>query len=144
MILVGVKSGDLPGALTMLADYYQRQSNIWTRLKGLIVYPLIMVMFVAAFDFARPGFAVNCVIGPSFWAHFCGGTSRMLADASQLALQVYRGLALWASHSASFSDWRCWRPWLRATFLRIRRKLRWRLPVLSRKPAWPRSHRSCG
>ncbi|MGH7952403.1 MAG: type II secretion system F family protein, partial [Limisphaerales bacterium] len=46
MILVGVKSGDLPGALTMLADYFQRQSNLWTRLKGLMVYPLI-VLFAA-------------------------------------------------------------------------------------------------
>jgi type II secretory pathway component PulF len=46
MILVGVKSGDLPGALTMLADYFQRQNNVWTRLKSLMVYPLI-VLFVA-------------------------------------------------------------------------------------------------
>jgi type II secretory pathway component PulF len=46
MTLVGVKSGDLPGALTMLADYYQRQNNLWVRLKGLMVYPLI-VLFVA-------------------------------------------------------------------------------------------------
>lgn len=43
MILVGVESGDLPGALTMLADYFQRQHNIWTRLKGLMVYPLIVL-----------------------------------------------------------------------------------------------------
>jgi type IV pilus assembly protein PilC len=43
MILVGVKSGDLPGALTMLADYFQRQGNLWTRLKGLMVYPLIVL-----------------------------------------------------------------------------------------------------
>ena len=46
MVLVGVKSGDLPATLTMLADYYQRQNNIWMRLKGLMVYPVI-VLFVA-------------------------------------------------------------------------------------------------
>ena len=46
MIVIGVKGGDLPGALTMLADYFQRQSNLWTRLKGLMVYPLI-VLFMA-------------------------------------------------------------------------------------------------
>src|SRR5665811_507410 len=46
MILVGVKSGDLPGALTMLADYFQRQNNLWMRLKSLMVYPLI-VLFAA-------------------------------------------------------------------------------------------------
>jgi type IV pilus assembly protein PilC len=43
MILVGVKSGDLPGALTMLADYFQRQNNLLTRLKSLMVYPLIVL-----------------------------------------------------------------------------------------------------
>lgn len=43
MVLVGVKSNDLPGALTMLADYFQRQNNILTRLKGLMVYPLIVL-----------------------------------------------------------------------------------------------------
>jgi len=46
MMLVGVKGGNLPGALTLLADYYQRQNNLWTRLKGLMVYPLI-VLFAA-------------------------------------------------------------------------------------------------
>lgn len=46
MLLVGVKSGDLPATLTMMADYYQRQSNIWMRLKGLMVYPVI-VLFIA-------------------------------------------------------------------------------------------------
>lgn len=45
MILVGVKSGDLPGALTMLADYFQRQNNTWTRLKSLMVYPIIVLLF---------------------------------------------------------------------------------------------------
>jgi len=44
MILVGVKSGDLPGALTMLADYFQNQSNLWARLKGLMVYPVIILL----------------------------------------------------------------------------------------------------
>jgi type II secretory pathway component PulF len=43
MIMVGVKSGDLPGALTMLADYFQRRHLIWTRLNGLMVYPLIVL-----------------------------------------------------------------------------------------------------
>jgi hypothetical protein len=48
MIMVGVKSGDLSGALTMLADYLQRQSSLWTRLKGLMIYPCI-VLFAAFF-----------------------------------------------------------------------------------------------
>lgn len=44
MIRVGVASNDLPGVLTMLADYYQRVSLIAMRLKGLMVYPLIVLL----------------------------------------------------------------------------------------------------
>ncbi|MBW8865074.1 MAG: type II secretion system F family protein [Verrucomicrobia bacterium] len=35
MVVVGVKGGDLPGALTMLADYFQRQNQVWTRLRSV-------------------------------------------------------------------------------------------------------------
>ena len=45
LLLVGAKSNDMPGVLNLLADYYQRQHNLWTRLKGLMVYPVI-VLFV--------------------------------------------------------------------------------------------------
>src|SRR5438552_2357196 len=44
MVQVGVRSNDLPATLTMLADYYQRGNAIWTRLKGLMVYPLIVLV----------------------------------------------------------------------------------------------------
>ena len=64
MILVGVKSGDLPGALTMLADYFQNQNNVWTRLKSMLTYPFI-VMFMAFLISLALAFLWNCVIGPS-------------------------------------------------------------------------------
>ena len=68
MILVGVKSGDLPGALTMLADYFQRQNNVWTRLKSMMTYPLI-VMFAAFLIVAA---FCRCIHRPSFiWGHVC-------------------------------------------------------------------------
>ena len=44
MVLVGVESNDLPGVLTMLADYYQRTGLIGLRLKGLMIYPLIVLL----------------------------------------------------------------------------------------------------
>ena len=47
MILVGVQSNDLSGVLILMADYYQRQHATLTRLKGLLIYPLIVL--VAAF-----------------------------------------------------------------------------------------------
>jgi type II secretory pathway component PulF len=37
-------SQDLPGVLTMLADYYNRLATVLTRLKGLMVYPLIVLL----------------------------------------------------------------------------------------------------
>ena len=47
MIKVGVKSNNLPAVLTMLADYYSRINDLQTRLKGLLVYPaMILVVMV--------------------------------------------------------------------------------------------------
>lgn len=43
MMEVGARSNDLPAMLTMLGDYYQRAHLAWTRLKGLLVYPLIVL-----------------------------------------------------------------------------------------------------
>ncbi len=43
MIQVGVQSSNLPGVLTLVADYYQSGNLIWTRLKGLMVYPVILL-----------------------------------------------------------------------------------------------------
>jgi type II secretory pathway component PulF len=44
MITAGVAANDLPGVLTLLADYYQRLNLTITRLKGLMVYPLIVLL----------------------------------------------------------------------------------------------------
>jgi type IV pilus assembly protein PilC len=71
MMLVGVKSGDLPGALTMLADYFQRQNDVWTRLKSMMTYPLI-VMFAAFLISTVIALLWTCVIGPSFKEVFSG------------------------------------------------------------------------
>ena len=43
MLEVGALGNDLPGVLTLLADHYQRTQAIWTRLKGLMVYPAIVL-----------------------------------------------------------------------------------------------------
>jgi type IV pilus assembly protein PilC len=76
MILVGVKSGDLPGALTMLADYFQRQNDVWTRLKSMMTYPLI-VMFAAFLISTVIAILWNCVIGPNFRDIFANMGIRM-------------------------------------------------------------------
>jgi type II secretory pathway component PulF len=43
MLQVGAQSNDLPGVLTLLADYYERLYAIWTRIKGLLIYPMIVL-----------------------------------------------------------------------------------------------------
>lgn len=47
LLEVGAQSKDLPGVLTLVADHYQRKHNLWTRLKGLMVYPTMVL--IAAF-----------------------------------------------------------------------------------------------
>lgn len=44
MVEIGARSNDLPGVLTLLADHYQRANLLWTRLKGLMVYPFIVLV----------------------------------------------------------------------------------------------------
>jgi type II secretory pathway component PulF len=44
MLEVGTQSNNLPAVLTLLADHYQRRHTIWTRLKGLMVYPAIVLL----------------------------------------------------------------------------------------------------
>jgi type II secretory pathway component PulF len=44
MIQVGAAGNDLPGMLTLLADYYGRLHALSARLKGLAVYPAILLI----------------------------------------------------------------------------------------------------
>jgi type IV pilus assembly protein PilC len=44
MIEIGARSNDLPAVLTLLADHYHRANALWTRLKGLMVYPALVIL----------------------------------------------------------------------------------------------------
>jgi type IV pilus assembly protein PilC len=79
MLEVGAQSNNLPAVLTLLADHYQRRHLVWTRLKGLMVYPVIvlvgsfllscflafilskMVNSVAIPDFLRQGYDLSTI-----------------------------------------------------------------------------------
>ena len=60
MVKAGARSGTLPSLLILVADYYRAAHDAWTRLTGLMVYPLIVltlalvvtVFFVAFFGTA--------------------------------------------------------------------------------------------
>jgi type II secretory pathway component PulF len=43
MVRLGVAAGDLPGVLTLTADYYRRVGAIWTRLRALLTYPFLVL-----------------------------------------------------------------------------------------------------
>ena len=113
MLELGARSNDLPGVLTLLADHYYRANALWTRLKGLMVYPLLVILvslglttlisvnfsrFVRQFDVGISPPRVYWVI-PSMWI-----------PPITLALAATAGLA-----AVSIPSWRA--------------RLRWRLPA---------------
>lgn len=44
LLEIGQVGNDLPAVLTLAADYHQRRHLVWTRLKGLMVYPVIVLV----------------------------------------------------------------------------------------------------
>ena len=74
MVQVGVKSNDLPAMLTMLADYYQRGNAIWTRLKGLMVYPLIVLVAGLCLSLLLYRFQASLISTMDF-SHLIGNTA---------------------------------------------------------------------
>ena len=52
LLTIGTRSNDLPGVLTLAADHYARTHSVWTRLKGLLVYPLIVLIASLALSIA--------------------------------------------------------------------------------------------
>lgn len=93
MILVGVQSNDLPGVLVLMADYYQRQHSTLTRLKGLLIYPLIVL--IAAFGLSLViSILWGHVIWPSLSSMYTTGVGGIMGNSS---LPIFTRLAsqLW-------------------------------------------------
>jgi type II secretory pathway component PulF len=44
MVQIGVRGNDLPGVLTLVADHYRRANTLWARFKGLMTYPLLVIL----------------------------------------------------------------------------------------------------
>ncbi len=44
LVQAGARSGDLPGALTMAADYYSELNSVWRRAKAVLFYPAIVLL----------------------------------------------------------------------------------------------------
>lgn len=116
MLEVGAQSNNLPAVLTMLADHYQRRHVVWTKLKGLMVYPAIV--FVGAFLLScflslLLTKLVHAVVIPNFWR---GGYEPSAVLTALWVAPVLIGLAAGAICVAIATP-------------RLRRALRWRLPA---------------
>ncbi len=123
MIVVGVKGNDLPGALTMLADYFQRQNQVWTRLRSMMTYPIIVLIVALLVSFVLAGM-LTWVIAPTFRGIFAG----MGMKIPGFTLFVLTTLdSIWAFPTAIFLILLAT---LAVIFLpAIRGKILWRLPA---------------
>jgi len=81
MLEVGAKSNDLPGVLTLLADHYERSQAIRTRLKGLMVYPALVL--AAAFLLA----CFLSYLGHHFLISILGGSGVRLSGFTIFSIQ---------------------------------------------------------
>jgi type II secretory pathway component PulF len=117
MIQVGVKSNDLPGVLTRVADYYQRANLIGMRLKGLMVYPLIVLLATVALSVWLTFFVIQ--LYRSFGENFTGdfGTIKLLPLEALLWVPLLLLLLITAAVFVAI------------TIPTFRRALRWRAPA---------------
>jgi type II secretory pathway component PulF len=122
MIRVGVQSNDLPGVLTLLADYYQRGFGLWMRLKGLVVYPLIVLFTTLAMSVLMALLLGRLLSEDAFdTRQFFGVTSATAVSPTVLALQIWTPVVILAFVAGAA-----------VLVLRVpawRRALRWRIPA---------------
>jgi len=88
LLIAGSNGNDLPGTLTLVADYYQRQHTLWTRLKGLMVYPVLLL--IASFGLSVLLWQLTSrVVFPAWWESIMGlGEGRPLPGATRMALPL--------------------------------------------------------
>lgn len=117
MIQLGVRSNDLPSVLILVADYYQRASFLWTRLRGLMVYPLIVLLGSLGLSVFLAFFLRSLTLGDLFGAADANTPqiSRMLTPVMVWAPLIFLSLA--TAIVLGFILVPAWR-----------RSMRWRLP----------------
>ena len=115
MVQVGQQGNDLPGMLTLLADYYHRLNAIAARLKGLMVYPaIVLVTTIALFAFLTWLYAT---LIETFMPEFLEGSRMPYGLPGSIWLPVICLCLLSAAFVAALLVPRC-RDWLR-----------WRVPA---------------
>ena len=114
LLEVGAQSNDLPGVLTLLADHYQRRHELWTRLKGLMVYPMIVLC---------SAFLLSCflgyLLGTLVWPNLESITQHVSTSAVRVFLwlsPILLGLVVMAAI-------------VTLAVPAVRRGMRWRMPA---------------
>lgn len=120
MIEVGVQSNNLPAVLTLLADYYQRVNLAWVRLKGLMVYPLIVLAASLALSLGM-ALLYGHVLQEAAFQDFWPGSHNGMPSPSRLAVNVWLPVLLLALAFFGALGLLSVPAW--------RRALRWRLPA---------------
>lgn len=115
LVQIGAQSHDLPGLLTLLADYYAQSAALLMRLQGLMVYPLIVLVVAVVMT------AVCGRLGEALVAGFLE-----LAEMGWMAEPRFNHVALWMPVVLTGSCLLLAVGGLRVP--RWRRWLRWRLP----------------
>lgn len=120
MVLLGAQANNLPGVLLLLADYYQRLDALWTRLRGLLVYPLIVLVTATALSVVL-GFLLDAVSGAILMDTFATDIGLPMPPKSRAwyALRHIPTVALCVLTVVAFAV---------IGLPGLRRKLRWRLP----------------
>jgi type II secretory pathway component PulF len=112
MLEMGARSNNLPGVLTLMADHFHRANTLWNRLKGLMLYPIIVIIV---------SLGLTLVVSMAF-TKFLAGFFEKLDQPIGVPLgsvwipPVFLGLA------AILCVWAVTSPAMRA-------RLRWRLPA---------------
>lgn len=119
MIQIGVEGGNLPAVLLQLADYYTKTHSVWTRLQGLLVYPLLVLLVATgvAVIFAT-GFGT--LIEDVFGDITVGFGSVPAADPAALRFLLWLPVYVLAGAAVALVVGQC--------SPALRRRLRWRLP----------------
>jgi type II secretory pathway component PulF len=115
LVQAGVSGGDLPGVLILLADYYNRIASIATRLKGLSVYPFIVLVAAIGVSILITVVYHNLIL--SVFSEF---------DLSSITLRAFPFSGVWLPMLVLLS---LAGAWLLVVFVpKLRNWARWRLP----------------
>ncbi len=112
MVEVGARANDLPGVLTLLADHYHRANALLTRLKGLMVYPLLVIVV---------SLGLTLMLSLAFGRFLSQDFNQLVPSHPSLAASMWMpplllaAAAMLALAAVSIPSWRA--------------RLRWRLPA---------------